>query len=177
MAPPLKFPSIDAAGLRDGLRQWFCRPDARLDTEAAADWLGVNASTLRRWVRGRARIPRAVQMLVHLVAEGVAPGLYPGWAGWAFRDRTGPRGERETVLVDDNGEIWTPATLRTLRFDLACTQRRLARVEREVDVGLTLQEQAALAAASKAIERARAAIDWIQNRERPPSSRSMNLAQ
>lgn len=61
----------------------------------AADLLGVNVKTVKRWESGAARIPRAAVLALHLLA-GDLGALWPDWIGWRL---DGPGGR----VVAPNG--------------------------------------------------------------------------
>ena len=77
-------------------RRWFVSPagfrDLRLSClltqRAAAGFLGVGVSTVRRWDRGQRRVPWAVVRLLRLLRQGDLGSLAPAWAGWTVHGGT-----------------------------------------------------------------------------------------
>ena len=155
------FPELSPADFRQALYRIHHTPRCTLDKAAAARWLGVDVTTIRRWCTGRQRIPRAVQMLVYLLAEGELTGIIEGWDGWRFNcyDQAG---RRVFELVDETGQGYTPGQIRASWWRLRqieALERRIEELEEERERGLTLPQRRALAAVAGSLK---AALDTLE---------------
>lgn len=70
--------------------------------------LGVHRSTVARWQSGASVPPGPALALLRYLAAGQVPGA--AWRGWRFAGRRGD------VLLSDDGEEFSPADLRGLRW-------------------------------------------------------------
>lgn len=110
------FPEYDAADFRRYLVRLFTSPAAGVDADQAGTFLGVSASTIRRWVVGSQRPPLATWYLVQLLASGEVPALY-GWHGWRFIVRWEDAQRRYVHhLVCPEGGEYSPGQIRAWHF-------------------------------------------------------------
>lgn len=84
---------------------------AGLSQAAAAELLGVNVRTLKRWEHGRARIPRAVCLSLALL-YGDLGAVMEGWEGWRLR------WERRAIVAP-NGYTFTQGEMLALPYTYA----------------------------------------------------------
>lgn len=89
--------------------------------------LGVNRTTLRRWLSGAVRVPHAAALVLRQMAEGVPPGCSDEWRGfqWNGDALVTPTGERLTARQLD-GLHWQRQYTRSL-------ERRVQELETMVD--------------------------------------------
>lgn len=96
------------------------RHKARLSRKAAAEYFGVNLSTVNRWDNGRVDAPFAVKELLRCIA-GELPdlSLRSCFVGWRFR---------EDYIFTPEGEKFTPEDIR----EITLMRSRIMNMEREI---------------------------------------------
>lgn len=93
----------------------------------ALSLLGINRTTLGRWLAGTVKVPHAAALVLRQVAEGVPPGCTDAWRGftWDGDALVTPSGERLTAREID-GLHWQRQYTRSL-------EREVSRLRAEID--------------------------------------------
>lgn len=80
----------------DTLRYWLYEAPFPVGEARAVAVLGVNRTTLHRWLSGAVRVPHAAALVLRQMAEGIPVGGSDHWRGFQFAgdDLVTPTGER-----------------------------------------------------------------------------------
>jgi transcriptional regulator with XRE-family HTH domain len=111
----------------DGLRLLLHEGPRPVGDARALAVLGVDRSTLSRWLSGRVKVPHAAALVLRQLAEGVPPGCTDAWLGfsWDGDALVTPTGERLTARSLD-GLHWQRQYTRSL-------ERRVDELEKMVE--------------------------------------------
>lgn len=113
-------PRIAAPLSPEGLRYLLHDAPHPVGEARALALLGINRTTLGRWLAGQVKVPQAAALVLRQVAEGIPPGGSDDWRGFRFD---------WDALVTPTGERLTARQLDGLHWE---RQYRKA-LEREVD--------------------------------------------
>lgn len=103
------------------------RHGSHLSRKAAAEYLGVDISTVNRWDNGKSKPPFAVLALLRVIG-GELPelSLHKHFNGWRFAD---------TYIITPNGEKFTPHDIQEIRHtreQAAAYRSEILQLQREV---------------------------------------------
>lgn len=99
----------------DGLRFLLFDGPFPVGEARALALLGVNRTTLGRWLSGKVKVPHAAALVLRQLAEGVPPGCSDDWRGfqWVGDALVTPTGEKLTAREID-GLHWQRQYTRSL---------------------------------------------------------------
>lgn len=120
----------------DGLRYLLTEAPHPVGEARALSVLGVDRSTLSRWLSGRSKVPHAAALVLRQLAEGIPPGGTDAWRGFSWDG---------DALVTPGGDRLTARQLEGLHWQRQYTkalQREVDALRAEIDALRRLGETA-----------------------------------
>lgn len=119
----------------DSLRYWLHEAPFAVGESRALTLLGVNRTTLGRWLSGQVKVPQAAALVLRQVAEGIPFEGGEHWRGFRFEgnEMVTPTGERVSARrLEKWGwlEGMRAAQIAALERQVADLQAQLASVGR-----------------------------------------------